>query len=405
MAAASLLSVPAPPLLHHSRHYHKSSPVIPVRASKTPKFLTPLVLSNPKPLLPIKASSTKISETRSPLLNESTRTITTVLSIYGICLKFALSRLPTTQSLLKPGLVRAARPLFFAALRDRPSGVLNTPLTVVAAGLSKWLDIYSGVLMVRVLLSWFPNIPWDRQPLSAIRDLCDPYLNLFRNIIPPLTLGVADGVGGWLKKGIDSGKYSRELLKNSVDALDRESRGSVNLRRVLEEAFCMTKSEGSSTACIITLRDDDHDHEHCLNALNVGDSGFMLFRNNKCKFKSSSQQHRFNKPYQLGNFNYGDGPDIATEIVVQVESGDVVVVGTDGLLDNMFPYEIEEILSRTQDDKNVGKLAKTIAKYASYNATDRYSDSPFSRAHKLAGTKPRLGGKIDDISVVVAKII
>ncbi|KAF9625430.1 hypothetical protein IFM89_022781 [Coptis chinensis] len=46
------------------------------------------------------------------------------------------------------------------------------------------IDIYSGVLMVRELLSWFPNIPWDRQPLSAIRDLCDPYLNLFTNIIP-----------------------------------------------------------------------------------------------------------------------------------------------------------------------------------------------------------------------------
>ncbi|MBA0715411.1 hypothetical protein Golax_014308 [Gossypium laxum] len=44
-------------------------------------------------------------------------------------------------------------PLFFASLKDRPSGYLNTPLTV---------------------------------PLSAIRDLCDPYLNLFRNIIPPI---------------------------------------------------------------------------------------------------------------------------------------------------------------------------------------------------------------------------
>lgn len=63
---------------------------------------------------------------------------------------------------------------------------MNTPLTVVAAGLKKWLDIYSGVLLVRVLLSWFPNIPWERQPLSAIRDLCDPYLSLFRNIVPPV---------------------------------------------------------------------------------------------------------------------------------------------------------------------------------------------------------------------------
>lgn len=83
-------------------------------------------------------------------------------------------------------MVHTAGPAFFAMMRDRSSASLNTPLTVVAAGLAKWLDIYSGVLMVRVLLSWFPNIPWDRQPLSAIRDLCDPYLNLFRNIIPPV---------------------------------------------------------------------------------------------------------------------------------------------------------------------------------------------------------------------------
>ncbi|KAI3919663.1 hypothetical protein MKW92_025217 [Papaver armeniacum] len=47
--------------------------------------------------------------------------------------------------------------------------------------------------MVRVPLSWFTNTPCDRQPLSAIRDLCDPYLNLFRNIIPPIfdTLNVS----------------------------------------------------------------------------------------------------------------------------------------------------------------------------------------------------------------------
>lgn len=78
--------------------------------------------------------------------------------------------------------------LCFAAMSDRFPGPLNTPMTVVAAaGLSKWLDIYSGVLMIRVLLSWFPNIPWDKQPFPAIRSLCDPYLNLFRNIIPPIS--------------------------------------------------------------------------------------------------------------------------------------------------------------------------------------------------------------------------
>lgn len=140
-------------------------------------------------------------------LGESIRTVSSVLALaVGVSISIArlVQKLPVDKVLallskLSPGpqelaaarelggsLSRAAGPLFFAALRDRPSGYLNTPLTVVAAGLAKWLDIYSGVLMVRVLLSWFPNIPWERQPLSAIRDLCDPYLNLFRNIIPPI---------------------------------------------------------------------------------------------------------------------------------------------------------------------------------------------------------------------------
>ncbi|KAF8033485.1 hypothetical protein BT93_D2174 [Corymbia citriodora subsp. variegata] len=155
------------------------------------------------------SSPPAITPARPPLakLGESIRTVSSVLalavgvsvSIAKIVQKLPVDKVLAVLSKLIPGpqelaaarelggsLSCAAGPLFFAALRDRPSGYLNTPLTVVAAGLAKWLDIYSGVLMVRVLLSWFPNIPWERQPLSAIRDLCDPYLNLFRNIIPPI---------------------------------------------------------------------------------------------------------------------------------------------------------------------------------------------------------------------------
>ncbi|KAK3211420.1 hypothetical protein Dsin_016126 [Dipteronia sinensis] len=42
--------------------------------------------------------------------------------------------------------------------------------------------------------------------------------------------------------------------------------------------------------------------------------------------------------------------------------------------------------------------------YALYNSLDRFSESPFSRAAYFAGKK-NVGGKIDDITVVVAKII
>ncbi|XP_057547496.1 ylmG homolog protein 1-2, chloroplastic-like [Amaranthus tricolor] len=122
---------------------------------------------------------------RNPFNSTSTRTVTSLIATFYAVSKLLFSKFASQIAISAPTL-SSAGPLFFAAVRDRSTGYLNTPLTVVAAGMCKWLDIYSGVLMVRVLLSWFPNIPWDRQPLSAIRDLCDPYLNLFRNIIPPV---------------------------------------------------------------------------------------------------------------------------------------------------------------------------------------------------------------------------
>ena len=48
------------------------------------------------------------------------------------------------------------------------------------------LSIYTLVLLVRVLLSWFPNLDWGNPILSAISSITDPFLNLFRGFIPPI---------------------------------------------------------------------------------------------------------------------------------------------------------------------------------------------------------------------------
>ncbi len=52
--------------------------------------------------------------------------------------------------------------------------------------LSQTLEIYSLVLIVRVLLSWFPNLDWGNPVLSTVSSITDPYLNAFRGIIPPI---------------------------------------------------------------------------------------------------------------------------------------------------------------------------------------------------------------------------
>ncbi|KAJ8899336.1 hypothetical protein K2173_018310 [Erythroxylum novogranatense] len=200
---ATILRTPLPHHRHLQRHQSaiassSSSSFTPLKTRGTP-FSLNIAVNRPRVSASASATPTLSRSTNSqPLLIGSTRTVTTIAT-----LTFSLSRiflnclvnfvqgisiLPGSNQFaaLQCNLAHSMGPLFFAALKDRHRGYLNTPLTVVAAGLAKWLDIYSGVLMVRVLLSWFPNIPWDRQPLSAIRDLCDPYLNLFRNIIPPI---------------------------------------------------------------------------------------------------------------------------------------------------------------------------------------------------------------------------
>ena len=62
-----------------------------------------------------------------------------------------------------------------------PSG-----LSELADVLATTLGIYSVILIVRVLLSWFPNLDWGNPALSTLSSITDPYLGVFRGLIPPL---------------------------------------------------------------------------------------------------------------------------------------------------------------------------------------------------------------------------
>ncbi|KAG5623792.1 hypothetical protein H5410_009010 [Solanum commersonii] len=146
----------------------------------------------------------------------------------------------------------------------------------------------------------------------------------------------------WTKKGIDSGMYSRELMKNVELAIQKQSSSSIttmDLMKVLNEAFSNTKAKGSSTACICLFCDDT------LHAVNVGDSGFVVIREGIIVYKSKVQQSRFNCPFQLGNGSTSDDPNIAEKISVTVIAGDVTVLGTDGLFDNVHDFELEAIVN------------------------------------------------------------
>ena len=59
-------------------------------------------------------------------------------------------------------------------------------MSLLITTLVTFVTFYSYLLIVRVLLTWFPTINWYNQPFAALGQITDPYLNLFRRIIPPL---------------------------------------------------------------------------------------------------------------------------------------------------------------------------------------------------------------------------
>jgi YggT family protein len=52
--------------------------------------------------------------------------------------------------------------------------------------LGNFISLYSLLLIIRVLLTWIPSIDFSTQPFRILSDVTDPYLNLFRGLIPPV---------------------------------------------------------------------------------------------------------------------------------------------------------------------------------------------------------------------------
>jgi YggT family protein len=52
--------------------------------------------------------------------------------------------------------------------------------------------VYLVLIFIRIILSWIPRVPYNRWLAAFIKfvtDVTDPYLNLFRRILPPVRMG------------------------------------------------------------------------------------------------------------------------------------------------------------------------------------------------------------------------
>ena len=70
------------------------------------------------------------------------------------------------------------------------------PLAITRNDVASYVDtlflIYTILIFVRVLMSWFTRIPYNRvlnAVLEFVRETTDPYLNLFRRFVPMVRIG------------------------------------------------------------------------------------------------------------------------------------------------------------------------------------------------------------------------
>ena len=198
---------------------------------------------------------------------------------------------------------------------------------------------------------------------------------------------------------------------------------------IISQAYRQVSAIGSATAVVCALNSGE------LMCANIGDSGFLLIRFTDVSspfifLQSDAQQHSFNTPYQLTRLptslqieqklkEKGFAPTHVTNVVTQfakqefcsdapeaaklyqtrVQEGDLLIVATDGLFDNLFPEELLEAVKSAVKGKAPHtvvpqEIANAIAARAYAKSKSNTERTPFSEALS----------KVHGLSVFVSEI-
>lgn len=246
-------------------------------------------------------------------------------------------------------------------------------------------------------------------------------------------LGIADGVGGmtaFKSWGVNSAHYARQLMARAESALETVGQlGQLVPPQERAQLACVGAEEqsqgyGASTIGVLSIDGST------IGVANLGDSGFMVLRQGpdgmSIVHQSEEQQHGWNFPYQLMRLppqlaqKYpGLRQDHACDAALytrKVRGGDLILMYSDGLRDNLHDAEILEVANRalsptfaellglSEYATSPTKVAKALALAAQYRSSDQLAKVPFYHYSKRYGYEC-LGGKEDDITVVAAWVV
>ena len=211
------------------------------------------------------------------------------------------------------------------------------------------------------------------------------------------TFGVFDGVSGAEKlDGVPL--YSRTLADEMKKAAGKESMTVAEMTKSLTAAadYADQGATGASTAVVASIGENGF-----LQALSLGDSYCMVIRDGKITAKTREISHYWECPYQLSD-DSPDRPRDGTKLNIELIPGDIIVMGSDGIFDNIGDDMLLDVISK--GPKKPPALAKKICDVSRKQSLDRNSLTPFGKQSQKRGDadyKDGLGGKVDDSSCVV----
>lgn len=324
------------------------------------------------------------------------------------------------------------------ALRDAAKQPAPTFSAEVFAGL------YDSELSLRLHPSMIRGLDWSTTPLGGYRptnmqlwagsarvgkahgqceDAC---------FVSSSACGVADGVGGmsvYSSFGVDSARLALELMEGARSACHSLAEDpSRPAQEIALEAIRLAENQatsfGASTITVAKVR------QKKLGVANLGDSGFMILRRGKQKLeiiaRSTEQSHRWNCPYQITRLPPAlqkkfpgfarDMPGDADVYTATVQEGDLLLLYTDGVSDNLhdreikhvcecaLPPSVSELMGLPEYRTAPDGIAKALAFAAHERSCDPKAIVPFTNGCRKNGYDYE-GGKEDDITVVAAWVL
>ena len=136
----------------------------------------------------------------------------------------------------------------------------------------------------------------------------------------------------------------------------------------------------------------------------LGDSSFFVVSDGNMTLQPTEQEIEFNRPFQLGKLAgglvYAQEPHEGEKFGFNLEYEDMLVLGTDGLFDNLFENEIMDIITGMEGEP-ASHIAESLA-IAAMDKGESMESTPFEKTSREAGYSHK-GGKTDDTTIIVVK--